>query len=143
MKLVLATLLAIFLPDIAAAADVYRYQGAPLPPDQESVITVQPKECRYMACRTVKFLKIDGMKTGLIGTAFKELHLKPGKHKFDLFVPYGTWQVDDSLWLVTQPGQTYVLHHTGSSKEPFNFWFEDASGSRVGGKSGSLDEPEI
>lgn len=114
------------------------------PPDIErnSLATVKMKD------GSVGVFTVDGVQAmssqEWVFNKFKsEVLLAPGKHTLRLaFTHNGNTQLIPDVWLVAEPGKTYVLKAV-EKEGRVKSWLEDAqTGKEVGGYAGSDDEPQ-
>lgn len=71
-----------------------------------------------------------------------EVYVLPGKHKIQAKIEYPLSFAHSQIWLVAEPGETYILKAL-SKGYAANMWLEnERTGQPVGGFIGSDDEPK-
>jgi hypothetical protein len=95
-------------------------------------------------------VRVDGERTlnafyyFLTQVRVEEVHVLPGKHRLIVRVEYprsSTFATGD-LWLLAWPGDAYVIK-VRSQGYAIYMWLEnECTGQRVGGVTGSDDEPK-
>lgn len=85
---------------------------------------------------------IDGKSSaGFLQNHPESLYVTPGKHVLDIYYNDVVHFAKGELWLVAEPGKTYLLITIKKGYGCIFFFQEEDSGKTVGGIKGSVDEP--
>jgi len=111
-------------------------------PGQPATVPVRPED-EWEYEYEVRITTIDDKGTAWVweGLGADSAFVLPGKHRVRLDYSKHRLHASANLWLVCEPGDTYVAK-VRSVGYRIRFWFEDKrTGKVVGGIVGSSDEP--
>jgi hypothetical protein len=90
----------------------------------------------------IGIFKVDNKITTLSPIRAREVSVLPGKHTIFVLVEYPFSHASGSLWLVAEPGGRYIVKESSDWRR-VTMWIEDEkTGKKVGGITGSDDEPQ-
>jgi len=90
----------------------------------------------------IGIFKVDNKITTLSPIRAREVSVLPGKHTIFVIVEYPFSHASGSLWLIAEPGGRYIVKESSDWRR-VTMWIEDEkTGKKVGGITGSDDEPQ-